>query len=206
MPLHISCNPRSYIKDAIAYCKQHGLVKNSGLHYVFNRTYFPKYSFDEKYVFPSNPRNDKYSAKVKKYFVEYSDKESNKKTNTEIEKSKTKTEAPCIMYQTLPNIFVRCVCLQFYTQRKKMQLAWGLPCQGDEVQLSNQWLSKQPTAVAKEGKAQSPHEGDLCLLQSGPPGGSQVVHLIRGAKVNICSMSFITCVYFNLMIDMYFVW
>jgi len=65
-------------------------------------------------------------------------------------------------------------------KEKNMQLAWGLPCQGDEVQLSNQWLKKQPTAVAQEGKAQSPHEGDLCLLQSGPPGGSQVVHLNKG--------------------------
>ena len=45
-------------------------------------------------VFLAIPRNDKYSSKVKKFFVEYSDKESNKKTNTEIEKSQTKTEAP----------------------------------------------------------------------------------------------------------------
>ena len=146
--------------------------------------------FQSIYVFPANPRNDKYSAKVKKYFVEYSDKESNKKTNTEIEKSKTRTEAPDTIYQTLLNIFVRCVCLQLYTQprEKKKQLAC-LPRQGDEVQLSNQWLQKQPTAAA-EGKAQSPHEGDLCLLQSGPPGGSQVMHLIRGAKVNILCFEF----------------
>ena len=34
-------------------------------------------------------RNDKYSAKVYKYFVEYSDKEAKKKTYTETEKTKS---------------------------------------------------------------------------------------------------------------------
>ena len=82
--------------------------------------------FQSIYVFPANPRNDKYSAKVKKYFVEYSDKESNKKTNTEIEKSKTRTEAPDTIYQTLLNIFVRCVCLQLYTQPREKKKPAGL--------------------------------------------------------------------------------
>jgi phage/plasmid-associated DNA primase len=38
------------------------------------------------------PRNDKYSAKVYKYYVEYSDKSSHKKTHTETETHATKAE------------------------------------------------------------------------------------------------------------------
>lgn len=39
------------------------------------------------------PRNDKYSSKVKKFFVEYSDKEANKKSYAEIQKHTSKGEA-----------------------------------------------------------------------------------------------------------------
>lgn len=38
------------------------------------------------------PRNDKYSAKVYNYSVEYSDKSSHKKTHTETETHATKAE------------------------------------------------------------------------------------------------------------------
>ena len=38
-------------------------------------------------------RNDKYSKKVFKYFVEYADKESKKKTLTELERTTTTGEA-----------------------------------------------------------------------------------------------------------------
>ena len=38
------------------------------------------------------PRNDKYSAKVYNYYVEYSDKSSHKKTHTETETHATKAE------------------------------------------------------------------------------------------------------------------
>ena len=67
-------------------------------------------------------------------------------------------------YQTY--LFDVFACSPIPSQGKKHTQLARLPRQGDEVQLSNQWLQKQPTA-ASEGKAQSPHEGDLCLLQSG---------------------------------------
>ncbi|CAK9032791.1 unnamed protein product [Durusdinium trenchii] len=53
----------SYIKDAVAYCKKHGLVKN-----------------------------DKYSNKVYKYFVEYSDTATLKKSYIETEKQSSTRE------------------------------------------------------------------------------------------------------------------
>ncbi|CAK9084674.1 unnamed protein product [Durusdinium trenchii] len=53
----------SYIKEVVAYCKKHGLVKN-----------------------------DKYSSKVFKYFVEYSETETTKKSYTEIETQRSTAE------------------------------------------------------------------------------------------------------------------
>ena len=41
-------------------------------------------------------RNDKYSKKVYKYFVEYADKKAKKKTHTEIERHSTQQEAGTI--------------------------------------------------------------------------------------------------------------
>lgn len=54
----------SYIKDVVTYCKKHGLVKN-----------------------------DKYSTKIFKYFVGYSDKESTKRVKTETEQQSSTGEA-----------------------------------------------------------------------------------------------------------------
>lgn len=40
----------------------------------------------------------------------------------------------------------------------------GVPCQGDDVKLSNQWLTSRAVEPGDdEGKAQNPHEGDVCL-------------------------------------------
>ena len=105
---------RSYIKDAVAYCKKHGLIKRlwpqtNWVYWLYAwasliaingqwKTYkqlilrMQKTStFHSWFVHPC--RNDKYSSKITRYFVEYSDKESTKKTRTEAEKTTSTGEA-----------------------------------------------------------------------------------------------------------------
>ena len=71
---------RSYIKDVVQYCKAHGLVKSLWLHSAGDAPHTP-------------PRNDRYSKKTLKYFVEYSDKESVVTSRTETETHKEEQEA-----------------------------------------------------------------------------------------------------------------
>ena len=47
----------------------------------------------QMYLHPLHLRNDKYSKKVFKFFVEYADKEAVRKSKTEIEKASTQEEA-----------------------------------------------------------------------------------------------------------------
>ena len=94
-------------------------------------------------------------------------KSPTRKTNTEIEKSKTQTEAPCIMYQTLPNLFVRCVCLQFYTQRKKHAAGLGSAVPG--------WWSAAVQPVAEEAT----YGGCTGGQGSKPPWGRSLSLTIR---------------------------
>lgn len=95
-------DPRSYIKDVIAYCKKHGLVKKPGgivftWHVEFlNTNMLQQMFFALLYCLESNDsRTDKYSSKVYKYYVDYSEKDSVKKTHTEIEQSKSTSKEAC---------------------------------------------------------------------------------------------------------------
>ena len=104
---------RSYIKDAVAYCKKHGLVKklclqnkklamtratpNQNLHPPPFYNCLNLFGFLNLVHRPLELRNDKYSEKVFKYFVDYSDKESKKKVYTESQQH-TSTEEKALMY------------------------------------------------------------------------------------------------------------
>ena len=65
-------------------------LKNSNRSYAYGTVGTAMNRMEIMHATKTKPRNDKYSAKVYKYYVEYSDKSSHKKTHTETETHATK--------------------------------------------------------------------------------------------------------------------
>ena len=120
MSCTMSTRLRSYIKDVTAYCKKHGLVKSPGHDWIHDSDVFPgMVCFLNASVtlwhHVATPRNDKYSSKVFKYFVEYAETETTKKSHTEKETTTTTGEACCFTF--LASLYVYIYIYAFFTSR-----------------------------------------------------------------------------------------